>query len=288
MNQWSRNFTKAVLNYAKDNPNASFAEIESRFNGGTLNELIKGFIYDVRFTKRKISEALYLFMAQKEYTHHIIKYIEGMKILNPVYGLIPFDLYPYQKEILEEFEKNDRILICKGRQMGITTLSLAYAVYYADKNPDSNILIISYKYDISKLQRQRANHLGMSKGIQGGSIQNKYMFSFANGSRLKFSNTNRYLCSETFDLIVLDEAAYIPKMKELWTAMIPCIVNAKVIVHSTPNYSKQDWFANQWHRNGFKKFKITWDMHPNLTQQWRDDQDGLGIHAKCECDAEFI
>lgn len=50
--------------------------------------------------------------------------------------LIPFKLYPYQKEILKDIHENDRLIIVKCRQLGMTTLLAGYAAWLNTKKKD--------------------------------------------------------------------------------------------------------------------------------------------------------
>jgi hypothetical protein len=53
-------------------------------------------------------------------------YLESHTILDPMRGEVPFKLYPYQKQILKHIHENDRVLIVKARQIGMTTLLAGY------------------------------------------------------------------------------------------------------------------------------------------------------------------
>jgi len=49
-------------------------------------------------------------------------------IQHPTKGKVPFHLYPYQEDTLEDFQENDRMVILKSRQLGISTLVGGYAL----------------------------------------------------------------------------------------------------------------------------------------------------------------
>ena len=59
-------------------------------------------------------------------------------IQHPVKGKMLFDLYPFQEQCLYDFRDNDRNIILKSRQLGISTLSAGYIlwlmVFHEDKN----------------------------------------------------------------------------------------------------------------------------------------------------------
>ena len=60
-------------------------------------------------------------------------------------GLIPFKMYPFQKEMVGTFHSN-RFTICKlPRQSGKSTVMVSYLLHYALFNPSVNIAILANK-----------------------------------------------------------------------------------------------------------------------------------------------
>jgi len=55
----------------------------------------------------------------------LYSYIESTKIYTPD-GIVPFKLFPFQKEILKHIHENDRVFIIKARQIGMTSLLAGY------------------------------------------------------------------------------------------------------------------------------------------------------------------
>lgn len=292
--QWTKEFTRAILEYAWDHPRASFSEIESAYNVGILAEELKGLIYDIRFNRMSIDEAVEsLTYDEKDTTctsAEIADYIRKMKIQHPRWGKISFDLYDFQRDLLVDFNTFRQNIVLKSRQMGISTLCMAYAIYYADKNPNSNICLFSYSIDTAKMQLRRAYSMCQSIGLSFGKINNKHEFSLANGSQLCVRDSNfSSPCASTIDLVILDEAAYIPNVEYLWVSLQQVAYNGKIIVHSSPD-GTSGWFYDEWNASNLHRNKIVWYEHPDRDSSWRQDQDlNLGIKvAKQECDAEFI
>ena len=80
--------------------------------------------------------------------YFIEKYI---KIVSLDKGLIPFDMYPFQKEMVGTFH-NNRFTICKlPRQSGKTTTMVSYILHYVLFNQNMNVAILANKV----LQRKR-------------------------------------------------------------------------------------------------------------------------------------
>lgn len=73
-----------------------------------------------------------------------------VKIQHQTRGIIPFELYPFQEETLKNFIGHDRNIVLKSRQMGISTLVSAYALWTMVFNPGKNVLILSTVQNTSK------------------------------------------------------------------------------------------------------------------------------------------
>ena len=50
-------------------------------------------------------------------------------IQHPQRGRIPFNLYPFQAKVLQLFKENPFDIVLKSRQLGISTLAAAYALW---------------------------------------------------------------------------------------------------------------------------------------------------------------
>ena len=66
-----------------------------------------------------------------------------VKVTHPVRGLVPFQLYPFQKRIVKEIQDNRFNILRKFRQAGCTTIASAYALWLAVFKRDQSIIILS-------------------------------------------------------------------------------------------------------------------------------------------------
>ena len=73
-----------------------------------------------------------------------------LKIQHPVKGLITFDTYDFQDDCLEDFIDNRFNIVLKSRQLGLSTLVAAYAVWMALFQREKNILIIATKLAVAQ------------------------------------------------------------------------------------------------------------------------------------------
>lgn len=215
-------------------------------------------------------------------------------IQHPVRGKIPFILYQFQENVLAAFIKHSRNIILKNRQMGLSTLAAAYALWLMTFFEDKNILVIATKQGVAKniISKVRLMHRLLPSWMKRKCIEdNKLGLSYDNGSKI-FASTSAGDSgrSEAVSLLILDEAAFIPRMEELWGALQPTLsTGGDIIVLSTPN-GVGNWYHETFTKaeegkNNFFPITLHWTLHPEKDQEWRDAQDvELGVRlAKQEC-----
>lgn len=220
-------------------------------------------------------------------------------IQHPVRGKIKFDLYPFQEDVLNEL-KEFRYNIClKSRQLGISTLSAAFALWKMVFNEDYNILVIATKQDVAKnlVTKVRVMNEYLPSYLKIDCIEdNKLSLKFSNGSQIKaVSSSPDAARSEALSLLIIDEAAFIPKAEEIWTSAQQTLsTGGSAFVLSTPN-GASGMFYNLWTKaeeggSQFNTIKLKWDVHPERDQKWRDEQDKLLGEklAAQELDCDFI
>ena len=62
-------------------------------------------------------------------------------------GREPFGIWDYQQKSLDAYMKQRFVIILKARQLGFTTLAMAYALWQCLFKPRANILLISKSQD---------------------------------------------------------------------------------------------------------------------------------------------
>ena len=60
-------------------------------------------------------------------------------IQNPKLGRIKFNLYPFQEKVLRHMQNEDYLIINKSRQLGISTLCSAFALWMMLFQKDKNV-----------------------------------------------------------------------------------------------------------------------------------------------------
>jgi len=204
------------------------------------------------------------------------------KISHPLHGLIPFKTYDYQQELLEDFNNHRFNVILKARQMGITTIMAAYISWLMIFHRDKNILVMATKFQTASTLVKKVK--AIIKTLPGWirlaeiSVDNRTSFELSNGSQIKAASTafdaGR---SEALSLLVIDEAAHVEGLDELWTGLSPTIATGgRCIVASTPN-GVGNWFHQTYtesiqEMNNFHSTKILWDQHPERDRKWFDKE----------------
>ena len=220
-------------------------------------------------------------------------------IQHPQRGKIKFKLYPFQYDVLKEYQSHDYNVVLKSRQLGISTLSAAYSLWLMLFQNDKNVLCIATTKDTAKnlVTKVRIMYEGLPVWLKTQIVENnKLSLIFKNGSQIKAIASNESAGrSEALSLLILDEAAFIDKIDTIWTAAQQTLATGgRCLAISTPN-GVGNWFHKTWidAKDGVNKFntvKLHWSAHPERDQSWRDEQDkNLGpSQAAQECDADFL
>lgn len=200
------------------------------------------------------------------------------RISHPIHGLIPFKTYPYQGELLQDFNDYRFNVILKARQLGISTIAAAYVVWLMLFHRDKNILVMATKFktasNLVKKVKAIMKNLPEWIVIAEISIDNRSSFELANGSQIQAASTSGDAGrSEALSLLVIDEAAHVENLDELWAGLYPTIsTGGRVIALSTPN-GVGNWFHKTYTEaaegsNDFHPIELAWDVHPDRDQQW--------------------
>ena len=223
--------------------------------------------------------------------HFIANYCS---IQHPTKGRVSFELFDYQKRLIDTYNNYRYSIALLPRQTGKSTAAAAYLLWYAMYKPDSVILIAAHKYAGAQeiMQRLRFIYETLPDFVRSGCTSyNKGSIEFENGSRIVSQATTETTGrGMSLTLIYLDEFAYVqPRMaEEFWTALSPTLsTGGKCIITSTPNQD-DDQFARIWKeatntideygnesetgKNGFKGFTCHWSEHPDRNQEWADEE----------------
>ena len=200
------------------------------------------------------------------------------RISHPMHGLILFDTYDFQDTLLKDFNDYRFNVILKARQLGISTITAGYIVWLMLFHRDKAILVMATKFAtagnlVKKVKNIMRNIPDWLK-IATITVDNRTSFELSNGSSIKAASTSGDAGrSEALSLLVLDEAAHIEGLEELWTGLYPTLsTGGRCIALSTPN-GVGNWFHKTCtdadaDANNFNLTTLPWDVHPDRDAEW--------------------
>jgi phage FluMu gp28-like protein len=173
-------------------------------------------------------------------------------IQHPKRGRIQFNLYPFQEKVLRLFQKNNYNIVNKSRQLGISTLAAGYSLWLMLFHEDKNVLCIATKQETAKNMVTKVKFMYDSlplwlKEKDKPQEFNKLTLRLNNGSQIKATSASSDAGrSEAVSLLIVDEAAFIEQIGEIWaSAQQTLATGGGAIVLSTP-YGTGNWFHKMW------------------------------------------
>jgi hypothetical protein len=203
------------------------------------------------------------------------------KIQHQVRGLIPFETYDFQDDCVKQFQENRFNIVLKSRQLGLSTVSAAYVVWYAIFKKDKNILVIATKLNtaINFIKKVKTMLDNLPPWLLLTKFEpTKQSIRFTNGSTVTAVPTSPDAGrSEALALLIVDEAAFIRDFDEIWTSLYPTLsTGGSAIILSTPNgvggqYYRL-WMEAEAKSNDFNPIRLPWWVHPEHDQEWFDKE----------------
>jgi len=147
---------------------------------------------------------------------------------------------------------------------------------------DKNVLVIATKFSTAANLVKKVKHMirNLPEWIQiaNVTIDNRASFELSNGSEIKASSTSADAGrSEALSLLVIDEAAHVEGLEELWTGLYPTLsTGGRCIALSTPNgvgnWFHQTYIDSEQEKNDFHHIVLPWDVHPDRDQEWFENE----------------
>ena len=231
----------------------------------------------VEFTKEQIQEY------QKCMGDPIYFIQTYMKIVSLDEGLVPFNMYDFQKNMVQTFHDN-RLTICKlPRQSCKSTTIIAYLLHYVLFNQNVNIAILANKSSTARdiLGRLQLGYENLPKWLQQGVVSwNKGSLDLENGSSILAASTSASaIRGGSYNIIFLDEFAYVPSSlaEEFFSSVYPTISSGKstkVMIVSTPhgmNMFYKLWTDAQSKKNDYIPLEVHWSEVPGRDEVWKEE-----------------
>ena len=219
-----------------------------------------------------------------------------VKVISLDEGLVPFNLYPYQKEMFGRFNEHRFNIILACRQSGKSISVCAYLLWYALFHPEKTVAILANKASTAREMLSRITLMleNLPFFLQAGTkALNKGSLEFGNNSRIiTAATTGSSIRGLSINLLYLDEFAFVEKAAEFYTSTYPVVSagkDTKVIVTSTAN-GIGNMFYKIWEGavqsvNEFTPFRVDWWDVPGRDEEWK--QQTINNTSKLQFDQEF-
>ena len=230
----------------------------------------------VEFTKENIKEYK---KCEKDPIYFMVNYVQVVSLDE---GLVPFNMWDFQKHIVRTIHDN-RFTICKlPRQSGKSTTTISYLLHYALFNPNSNIAILANKSSTARdiLGRLQLAYENLPKWMQQGVINwNKGNIELENKSTIVAAATSSSaIRGGSFNIIFLDEFAFVPAniAEMFFSSVYPTISSGKktkMIIVSTPhgmNMYYKLWIDAINNQNDYVPIEVHWSEVPGRDEKWKE------------------
>ena len=255
---------------------------------GNPNIKKDGIVQD--WTKDQIKEYA---LCMKDPVHFIQKYA---KIISLDKGLVDFQLYPYQRKMFEQFERNRFNVVLACRQSGKSISACGYLLWFALFQPEKTIAVLANKGATAREMLARITIMleNIPFFLQPGvKALNKSNIDFSNNSRIiAAATTGQSIRGLSVNLLYLDEFAFVERAAEFYTSTYPVIssgTDTKIIVTSTAN-----GIGNPFHKiwegsiqgvNEYSNFRVDWHDVPGRDEEWK--QQTINNTSQIQFDQEF-
>jgi len=191
---------------------------------------------------------------------------------------VRFELWPAQRSTLARMVEERMLVVLKARQLGISWLCLAYALWLLVFRAPSTVLLFSLREAeaIELLKRLKGMHERLPTWMQAKSVlrENDTTFELSNGSRaLAFSTKGGR--SYTGTLALVDEADFVPDLSSFLNGVKPTIdAGGKLFLVSTSDKKRPvSTFKNLFRAalqgvGDYRPIFLPWHSRPGRDAAW--------------------
>jgi len=229
-----------------------------------------------------------------------------------------------QEILYSVFNKYKYVIVNKTRQIGITTIARAIAAWISNFYDNIGIGVISKSGPAATdFIRETIKIIdSLPPGIKTEFVKrSEQQYILSNGSyamaeAVSMSNPDKVLRSKPITLLIIDEAAFIPKLDIAMKGLLPTVSRAHdfakqnkvpygIIIMSTPNGTtgKGEWFFKKFQQaiynntlyldkpeaKVFRAIELWWRNIPTFTEEWYleqvqlQDEDEYSIAQEFDC-----
>lgn len=219
-----------------------------------------------------------------------------VKVISLDRGLVPFQLYPYQKDMFSQFNSERFNIVLACRQSGKSISACAYLLWFALFHSEKTIAILANKGATAREMLSRITLMleNIPFFLQPGcKALNKGSIEFSNNSRIIAAATSgSSIRGMSVNLLYLDEFAFVERAAEFYTSTYPVVSagkDTKVIITSTANgignMFQRIWEGSIQGVNEFKSFRVDWWDVPGRDEEWKKQT--IANTSQLQFDQEF-
>lgn len=205
-----------------------------------------------------------------------------VKIISIDDGIIPFDLYDYQEDLLHMYSENRFCISMQCRQQGKTQTTAQFILHFSLFNESKTSAILAQMADQAQeiLERIQLSFELLPLYLQNGvRVYNKRSMKFGNNSKIFTAASGQsQVRGKSLSLLYVDEAHFIPNDMQFYESTYPTISSGKesrVIMTSTPNGTRgmfyKIWKESESKINSYINKIVTWDMVPGRDEEWKQE-----------------
>lgn len=191
---------------------------------------------------------------------------------------VRFHLWPAQHGVLANLLTERQLIALKARQLGITWLTIGYALWLMIFRPSVTVLLFSLRDKEAKelLRRIRGIYTRLPVWCRCRWLEtsSSHEWELSNGSRaMAFPTTGGR--SYTGSLAIVDEADLLPNLDDFLNAVKPTVdAGGQLVLISTVDKKrpvstfKEIFRAGQKGENEYKAIFLPWSARPDRTPAW--------------------
>lgn len=191
-------------------------------------------------------------------------------------SIIPFDLWPAQRDALATLQTQRQTIFLKARQLGVTWLVIARelhrCLFYANKT----VIVISKDQPAAGeiIRRARGVYMRLADKPAALVIDNVGELAWSNGSRIKaFASSSDAGSAFTGSALVLDELAKNPNADDIWTSAQPTVNDGGEVVIISTAKGRDNLYHRLWDKaekgeNTLHPIFIPWHARPGRDEAW--------------------
>jgi len=222
----------------------------------------------------------------REYSEDPIKFIKENRLGFSIKSLEfeNLEMMEFEETFLNHIHNKNLSITKKSRQMHMSTLTAAYCAWKLIFSTDKNIAIICPKKEeanrfIENVKIILRNYSNDIFHWEDDFVKdNKSELRLSNGSSIKaFAANPNALRGYRFDLVIMDEVAFMKKAQDIWEELLHRFIdNPKIILYSSTNGI--NFFYNVWSQAvrgevDFAPLSFDYTDNPDYNnKEWYDDR----------------